>query len=180
MAILSALSPRSVSIAIMLAGSTAPDAAMAQSSSKPIDSVIDDILKDKSKPPQGRAAQPTAPAPSTVAPTTRPAAVPTTAGTAVTPAEMEAVRQAIRPCWFTLHNKPASNVAVRVEIGRDRAPVKAEIVDKARYGSDPDFRAAADAAHRAVMNPRCQPWPLSPEKYNSWRIITFIFDPRDF
>ena len=40
--------------------------------------------------------------------------------------------------------------------------------------------AAADAAHRAIMNPRCQPWPLSPEKYNSWRNITFNFDPRDY
>ena len=30
------------------------------------------------------------------------------------------------------------------------------------------------------MNPRCQPWPLSPEKYNSWRTITFNFDPRDY
>jgi hypothetical protein len=30
------------------------------------------------------------------------------------------------------------------------------------------------------MNPRCQPWPLSPEKYNSWRNITFNFDPRDY
>lgn len=170
MATLSALSPRSVSIAIMLAGSVAPDAAMAQSSSKPVDALIDDIFKEKSKPPQRRAAQPAAPS----------AVAPTTTGTAVTPAEMDAVRQAIRPCWFTLRNPTASNVAVRVEVGSDRAPVKAEIVDKVRYGSDPDFRAAADAAHRAIMNPRCQPWPLSPEKYNSWRIITFIFDPRDY
>jgi len=30
----------------------------------------------------------------------------------------------------------------------------------------------------AIMNPRCQPWPLSPEKYNSWRRFTFNFDPR--
>ena len=28
--------------------------------------------------------------------------------------------------------------------------------------------------------PRCQPWPLSPEKFNSWRTITFNFDPRDY
>ena len=41
-------------------------------------------------------------------------------------------------------------------------------------------RSAADAARRAILNPRCQPWPLSPEKYNSWRSITFNFDPRDY
>jgi hypothetical protein len=33
---------------------------------------------------------------------------------------------------------------------------------------------------RAVSNPRCQPWPLSPDKYNAWRTITFNFDPRDY
>ena len=46
--------------------------------------------------------------------------------------------------------------------------------------NDPTFRAAADSAMRAVSNPRCQPWPLSPDKYNSWRTITFNFDPRDY
>ena len=177
--ILSALSPRSVSIAIMLAGSAAPDAAMAQSSSKPTaDSVIDDILKNKHRPPQGSAAPPAAqavpPAPAAAAPI----AAPTTAGSAMTAGEIASLRTKILPCWFAPADGPA--VAVRVEIGRDGVPIKAEIVDKARYGSDKNFRAMADAAHRAVMNPRCQPWPLSPEKYNSWRIITFNFDPRDY
>ena len=41
--------------------------------------------------------------------------------------------------------------------------------------------AAADAAKRAVLNPRCQPWPLPADKYSSgWRYITFNFDPRDY
>jgi hypothetical protein len=65
-------------------------------------------------------------------------------------------------------------------MNQDGTPVKAEIKDTGRYGNDPTFRAAADAAHRAVMNPRCQPWPLSAEKFNAWRTITFNFDPRDY
>jgi hypothetical protein len=173
MAILSALSPRSVSIAIMLVGSATPDVAMAQSSPKPTaDSLIDDILKNKHRPPQGSAAPPAAQ--STAVPAQGAAAG------AVTPAEMQAVRTKILPCWNTIGTKPPGRVAIRVEVAPDRTPMKAEIVDKARYDRDPDFRAAADAAHRAIMNPRCQPWPLSPEKYNSWRIITFNFDPRDY
>ena len=51
-------------------------------------------------------------------------------------------------------------------MNQDGTPVKAELKDTGRYNNDPNFRAAADAAHRAIMNPRCQPWPLSPEKYN--------------
>ena len=62
----------------------------------------------------------------------------------------------------------------------DGTPVKAELKDTSRYNNDPAFRSAADAVHRAIMNPRCQPWPLSPEKYNSWRNITLNFDPRDY
>jgi hypothetical protein len=173
MMILSALSPRSVSIAIMLAGSAVPDVAMAQSSPKPTaDSLIDDILKYKHRPPQGRAAPPATP--STAAPAQE------TATGAVTAAEIQAVRTKILPCWWTTSRKPSGQVAIRVEVAPDQMPVKADIVDKVRYDRDPDFRAAADVAHRAIMNPRCQPWPLSPEKYNSWRIITFNFDSRDY
>ena len=71
-------------------------------------------------------------------------------------------------------------VTLVVQMNQDGTPVKAEIKDTGRYSNDPIYRAAADAAHRAIMNPRCQPWPLSPEKYNSWRNITFNFDPRDY
>ena len=57
---------------------------------------------------------------------------------------------------------------------------KAAVQDTGRYHNDPVFRAAADAAHRALMNPRCQPWPLPSDRYNGWRTITFNFDPRDY
>jgi hypothetical protein len=175
---LSAISSTAASVAIMLVGSAMSNAGIAQSSSsKPtVDSMIDDILKQKHRPPQGSTVQPTAPAP---APTAAAAPPATPLGeTGMTANEIEALRNKIRPCWQTVAK--GATVTIRVEVGRDRVPVKAEIVDKARYASDKDFRAAADATHRAVMNPRCQPWPLSPEKYNSWHIITFNFDPRDY
>ncbi len=150
---------------------------MAQSSQpKPtVDSMIDDILKQK-RPRQGSTAQPAAPAPASTA-AAAPSASPL-GETGMTANEIEALRNKIRPCWQTVPK--GALVTIRVEVGRDRVPVKAEIVDKERYASDKDFRAAADATHRAIMNPRCQPWPLSPEKYNSWRTITFNFDPRDY
>jgi len=43
-----------------------------------------------------------------------------------------------------------------------------------------EARLAANAAYRAIMNPRCQPWPLPAEKYDSWRTLTFNFDSRDY
>src|SRR5216683_1645513 len=100
----------------------------------------------------------------------------------VTASEIEGVRNKIRPCWNTLGGARDQSLIVTlvVQMNQDGTPVTAEIKDTGRYGNDPTFRAAADAAHRAVMNPRCQPWPLSPEKFNAWRTITFNFDPRDY
>ena len=100
----------------------------------------------------------------------------------VTASEIEGVRNKIRPCWNSLGGlkDQALIVTLVVEMNHDGTPVKAELKEAGRYNSDPTYRAAADAAHRAIMNPRCQPWPLSPEKYTSWRTITFNFDPRDY
>ena len=100
----------------------------------------------------------------------------------VTASEIEGVRNKIRPCWNTIGGGRDQGMIITlvVQMNQDGTPVKAELKDTGRYNNDPNFRAAADAAHRAIMNPRCQPWPLSPEKYNSWRNITFNFDPRDY
>jgi hypothetical protein len=102
--------------------------------------------------------------------------------TVVTASEIEGVRSKIRPCWHSLGGSKDQNMIVTlvVQMNQDGTPVKAELGDTGRYNRDPAYRAAADAAHRAIMNPRCQPWPLSPEKYTSWRYITFNFDPRDY
>jgi hypothetical protein len=99
----------------------------------------------------------------------------------VTASEIEGVRNKIRPCWNSFGGARESPiVTLIVNMNQDGTPVKAEIKETGRYNNDPIFRAAADSAYRAIMNPRCQPWPLSPEKYNSWRTITFNFDPRDY
>ena len=99
----------------------------------------------------------------------------------VTASEIEGVRSKIRPCWNAFGGaREAPIVTLIVDMNQDGTPVKAEIKETGRYNNDPVFRAAADSAYRAIMNPRCQPWPLSSEKYTSWRTITFNFDPRDY
>lgn len=72
-------------------------------------------------------------------------------------------------------------IAVTVEMSQDGRPAKAALRDTGRYYSgDPVYRAAADAALKAIRDPRCQPWPLPADKYQSWKTMTFNFDPRDF
>ena len=98
----------------------------------------------------------------------------------VTASEVEGVRQKIRPCWNSFGGaKDAPIVTLVVQMNQNGTPVEADFKDPGRMG-DPVYRAAAESARRAILNPRCQPWPLSPEKYNSWRVITFNFDPRDY
>jgi hypothetical protein len=99
----------------------------------------------------------------------------------VTASEIEGVRSKIRPCWNpTPGARDQPIVTLTVQMNQDGTPVKADIQDTGRYSRDPVFRSAADAAYRAVMNPRCQPWPLPTDRYNGWHTITFNFDPRDY
>ncbi len=145
-----------------------------------VDNILDSILKNADKNPPIKTPQQQ---PKPVKEITRQAAMAPNLASVVTASEIEGVRQKIRPCWnFTAGVKDQDTLIVTlvVQMNQDGTPVTAEIQDSGRYNRDPTFRAAADSAYRAIMNPRCQPWPLSPEKYNSWRTITFNFDPRDY
>ena len=144
-----------------------------------VDSMIDDILKNKQSTQKIHTPEQS---PKPVQQVTRQAPAAPNLAAVVTASEIEGVRQKIRPCWNTQGGArdQAMIITLTVEMNQNGTPVKAELRDTGRYNSDPVFRAAADAAHRAIMNPRCQPWPLSPEKFTSWKTITFNFDPRDY
>jgi len=100
----------------------------------------------------------------------------------LTISEEDALRRQIQQCW----NIPAGArdaeklvVEVLIEVNPDRTVRSVEIVDQSRLGSDPFFRAAAEAARRAVLNPKCSPLELPPDQYEQWKSIRFTFDPRD-
>lgn len=61
----------------------------------------------------------------------------------------------------------------------DGTPRSAVIDNSSRGQSNPYFQAAADSARRAVLNPRCHPFKLPADKYDRWRTMTLIFNPRD-
>lgn len=143
------------------------------------DAVLDDILKNKHSPQKVQTPEQQ---PKPVQQVTRQAPAAPNLASVVTASEIEGVRQKIRPCWNTQGGARDQGMVITlvVDMNQNGTPVGAELRDTSRYNSDPVYRAAADAARRAILNPRCQPWPLSPEKYGSWRTITFNFDPRDY
>lgn len=96
--------------------------------------------------------------------------------------EIDLVRQQIQECWsLPAGAKDAQNLAIeiRMVMNPDATVREARIQDQSRLRSDPFFRAAAESALRAVLNPRCNPLKLPPEKYHQWQTMTLIFDPRD-
>ena len=103
-------------------------------------------------------------------------------GAALTANEIDAIRQAIRKCW-TFHAGSQGAKDIIVDIQMDLEPdgtVKtAEIMDKGRMAKDPAFRAAAESAKRAVLNPDCSPLPFPPKKYEQWKTSAFRFNPKD-
>ena len=134
------------------------------------------------------ALQPTAPSPD--APPQRPriaSARPSSQpraplGSQITASEVDLVRQQIARCW----NVPAGArdakdlvVEVRVAVDPDGSVRQATIVDQARLGSDPFFRAAAESARRAFFNPLCRPLRLPPDKYAIWKDLVVDFSPKD-
>jgi hypothetical protein len=100
----------------------------------------------------------------------------------VTISEIDSVRRQIERCWnLPAGARGAENmvVSIRVEMNIDGTPGVAAVVERERMRGDPSFRAAAESALRAVLNPRCHPFGLPRDKYGSWKTMTLVFDPKE-
>ncbi len=81
----------------------------------------------------------------------------------ITVSEIDEVRRQIERCW----NIPAGGqdagdyvVTIRVEMSPDARPRSATVLNEATTGGNAFYRAAAESALRAVLNPRCHPFKL--------------------
>lgn len=100
----------------------------------------------------------------------------------LTMSEIDAIRRQIERCWnLPAGAKDAENlvVAVRVEMNSDGTPREAAVENQAEMRANPFFRSAAESALRAVLNPRCHPFKLPPEKYDRWKSMTLVFNPKE-
>lgn len=97
--------------------------------------------------------------------------------------EMDAIRSQIAKYWSVPAGaKDAFDLkpTLRVQLNQDGSLISVELADssKARYASDPFFRAAADSAMRAVR--QASPLQNLPaDKYQTWRDIEMTFDPKN-
>lgn len=96
--------------------------------------------------------------------------------------ELDAVRSQIEECWEVPTGAPDPEtmvVEIRLAVNRDRTVKSAVIQDSARMENDVYFREMAESAMRAIFDPDCSPLKLPPEKYDSWKVTTIVFDPRE-
>ena len=154
-----------------------------QEDKRPQPAAFDALLKNLTKEPTAEAEDaPPAPrrmAAATAAPSSQPKAP---LGSQLTASEKDLIIQQIERCW----NVPAGArdagdlvVEIKAVVNPDGTVRQATIVDTGRYGSDPFYRAAADSARRAVLNPACQPLKLPADKYDLWHDLDLSFNPKD-
>jgi outer membrane biosynthesis protein TonB len=95
--------------------------------------------------------------------------------------ELDVVKQQIEACWSVPAGaRDAQNLTpeFRVMMNPDGTVRATQLLNTDRMG-DPFFQAAEESANRALLNPRCQPLKLPPDKYDQWQTFTITFDPKD-
>ncbi len=98
----------------------------------------------------------------------------------LTRSEKDNLNRGVQPCWnVNAGGRDAENliVALRVFVNPDMRVREVQILDKLRYNTDTHFRASAEAARRALLNPRCSSLNLPMEKYEQWKVFKYNFDP---
>lgn len=100
----------------------------------------------------------------------------------LTGTEMDLLNRHMKRFWnMPSGHEKAYDLVVEVElfIRPDGTIEKAQLVDEERAQKDPEFRLAAECALRAVLDPECSPLPLPAERYETWKHMIFVFDPRE-
>ncbi|MHA1597980.1 MAG: energy transducer TonB family protein [Alphaproteobacteria bacterium] len=99
----------------------------------------------------------------------------------LTISEIDFVRQQIAKCWnLPAGAKNAENMIIEIGVAMNPdGTVRDARVHNSGLQSDPFLRAMAESALRAVLNRRCQPFKLPRDKFDRWKTMTLIFNPKE-
>jgi hypothetical protein len=92
---------------------------------------------------------------------------------------VRAIQSQMSRCWrIEPGARDAANliIEIRVFLKQDGSVANVHVVDMQRFKRDAFFRSAAENARRAVFG--CAPFRLPPRKFDVWRDMTLVFDPR--
>ncbi len=93
--------------------------------------------------------------------------------------QIDAIRKQIEACWnIPAGGRYAESLVVELNVKLDPGGhvTSAKILDSGKM-SDPFYRAAAESAQRAILNPQCNTFKLPADRYNDWKEMILRFDP---
>lgn len=128
--------------------------------------------QQQQEPPRARPSPPQgAPQPGGGAPT----------GTAaLTAGERTGIADRIGECWVVDAGAPnLRDIVVELRVQLDGQGVVRVVTPHGAMPTDPRARMVFEAARRALLDPRCNPLPLPPERLPALRDAVFRFNPRD-
>lgn len=105
-----------------------------------------------------------------------------TIGPVLTASEKDVLSRHMARCWIIpagLRDARNIRVPIKIKVAPDGTVQQAEIADKSRMGTDLAYRTAAESARRAVLDSRCSPLPIPPNKYDLFKEFIFNFDPKE-
>ncbi len=95
---------------------------------------------------------------------------------------ISAIRDQVTKCWsLPAGAKGAEDmiIEIKVAVNQDGRVRTANIANSGRMYSDPFYRAMAESALRAVLNPRCSPFKVPIDRYEVWKDLTLVFNPKE-
>jgi len=97
----------------------------------------------------------------------------------MTSSEKDAIASQVGANWYLDPGKKGFEefvVEIRATLAQDGTVLTAVVVDQARMATDENYRAAAEAARRAVL--KSSPIRVPPEKYETWKTMVLRFSPQ--
>ena len=95
-----------------------------------------------------------------------------------TPAATDAatiIAARLAACWQSSESMDAPAVALRLGLDFEGAVEAVDVVDKTRFATQPDYRAAAKTATSAIF--KCSPFALPADSHASWESLTVLVTP---
>lgn len=90
--------------------------------------------------------------------------------------EIDRIRNHVAQCYNVPYGTSQiddKRIKLKIRLDTDGSVKSTNIIDKKSYQQNSLFRAAADAARRAVLD--CSPLPIPIEKYEKFKVFIFIF-----
>ncbi|MDP1880558.1 MAG: hypothetical protein Q8K60_06435, partial [Parachlamydiaceae bacterium] len=88
------------------------------------------------------------------------------------------ISKQIEPCWEFQEVRDV-NITFKVDISKDGRFTNAKMDETYEITSNPVNRAIADAAHRAILNPKCNDFGWFHKKYPNVSSLKVNFNPKN-